>query len=328
MSQIRILFAAVVLAGAATAAAQQPGWGTPPAQPGWGTPPTQPGWGTQPTQPGWGTQPPPPPPPPPAPPTEPTSYPETVPTTPSPPPPPEFAKIGIGFSNHFAPLFANGYLLGTVIDAGASPPDNPPGDAAAAIASAYYVNLSLRYRFTLEHELEAFLGFAYLNLTHQDWDNPLDPMPPEEVSVDGMLLHLGGRYLYTIAGNERARLYTGAGLGLLVATAGGDEDDPNHTHASVSWLAWGITIGAPLGFEYRFEAAPQLALTMEVGVGLGYISGSSETTPPTGSAEPPQEDSGGQFVFGIGQAAFVDPGIDTIYLPIIDHVSFGLHYYF
>jgi hypothetical protein len=62
---------------------------------------------------------------------------------------------------------------------------------------------------------------------------------------------------------------------LLGATAGGDEDDPNQTHASVSWLAWGITIGAPLGFEYRFEAAPQLALTMEVGVGLGYIGGPS-----------------------------------------------------
>ncbi|NMC72112.1 MAG: hypothetical protein GYA57_18920 [Myxococcales bacterium] len=96
----------------------------------------------------------------------------------------------------------------------------------------------------------------------------------------------------------------------------------------MSWLAWGITIGAPLGFEYRFEAAPQLALTMEVGVGLGYVSGSTKTTPPTGAPEPPQEDSGGQFVFGIGQAAFMDPAVDTIYLPIIDHVSFGLHYYF
>ncbi|NMC72113.1 MAG: hypothetical protein GYA57_18925 [Myxococcales bacterium] len=216
MAHIRILLTVVVLAATATAAAQQPGWGTQPTQPGWGTQPTQPGWGTQPTQPGWGTQPTQPPPPPP--PTEPTSYPETVPATPE-PPPPDFANIGLGFSNHFAPLFANGYLLGAVIDAGASPPDTPPGDAAAAIASAYYVNLSLRYRFTLEHELEAFLGFAYLNLTHQDWDNPLDPMPPEEVSVDGMLLHIGGRYLYTIAGNERARLYTGAGLGFLVAMA-------------------------------------------------------------------------------------------------------------
>jgi len=312
VSQIRILFAAVVLAGAATAAAQEPGWGS------------------QPIQPGWGTQPPPPPPPPsPPPPT--TSYPETVPTTTAPATPespPEFANIGIGFSNHFAPLLTDGYLLGTVIDAGASPPETPPADAAAVVVSAYYMNLSLRYRFTLEHEIEAFLGFAYLNLTHQDWDDPADPMPPEEVSVDGMLLHLGGRYLYTIAGNDRARLYTGAGLGFLLATAGGDEDDPNHTHASVSWLAWGITVGAPLGFEYRFEAAPQLALTMEVGVGLGYVSATSETKPPTGVPGPSREDTGGQFIFGIGQAAFLDPPVDTIYLPIIDHVSFGLHYYF
>ncbi|MBN1770698.1 MAG: hypothetical protein JXB32_05515, partial [Deltaproteobacteria bacterium] len=242
----------------------------------------------------------------------------------------EFANIGLGFSNHFAPLFANGYLLGTVIDVGAPPPGGLPGDAAAAVASSYYANLSMRYRLTLEHEIEAFLGFAYLNLTHEPFDDPTvpGPAPEDEVSMDGMLVHFGGRYLYTIAGNERARLYTGAGLGIMIGMASGDKDAsdlPSHLHDSTSWLAWGLTIGAPLGFEYRFEAAPQLALTMEVGVGLGYVSGSSKTKPPTGTMTPPVETSGGQFVFGIGQAAVLN---DTIYLPIIDHVSFGLHYYF
>jgi opacity protein-like surface antigen len=314
---IRMTLLAMVLLPAATAAAQQPGWGTQP---------TQPGWGTQPGQPGWGTPPPPEPPPPPPP---PPTYPDTVPPEAAGPSVPDgFANIGLGFSNHFAPLFANGALVGGVIDAGGSPPDAIPSDAAAAIASSYYANLSLRYRFNLEHELEAFLGFAYLNLTHQDWDDPTNPIPPEEISMDGILVHLGARYLYTIAGNDRARLYTGAGVGFMVATAGGDEDDPQYTHDSTSWLAWGITVGAPLGFEYRFEAAPQLALSMEVGVGLGYISGTTTTKPATGVPAPTTENSGGQFVFGVGQAAFINPTIDSIYLPIIDHVSFGLHYYF
>ena len=298
------------MAVASTAAAQQPGWGTEPTQPGWGTQPTQP------TQPGWGTEP--------VQPVQPTPPPPTVVAPPA--PTLEGGNIALGFSNHFAPMFNTGNALGLVI----AEVDAPPGDVSAAVgnAASYYANLSLRYRFSLKHEIEVFLGMAYLNMTHSPYDDPLDdPIHPEEVSMDGFLMHLGGRYLFTIAGNERARLYTGAGLGFMVATAGGDEDDADHTHGSMSWLGWGITIGAPLGFEYRFEAAPQLALTMEVGLGLAYVSGALTATPPTGSGATETEDSGGQFLFGIGQSANFDPR-DTVYLPVIDHLSFGPHYWF
>jgi hypothetical protein len=302
------------MAAASTAAAQQPGWGTQPTQPGWGTQPTQPaqpGWGTEPTQPVQPVQP-----------TQPTPPPPTVVETPS--PALEGGNMALGFSNHFAPMFNTGNALGLVI----AEVDTPPGDVSAAVgnAASYYANLSLRYRFSPKHEFEAFLGMAYLNMTHQDWSDPLNPIPTEEISMDGFLLHLGGRYLFTIAGNERARLYTGAGVGFMIATAGGDEDDADHLHGSMSWLGWGITVGAPIGFEYRFEAAPQLGLTMEVGLGLAYVSGTTTMTPPTGSGATETEDSGGQFLFGVGQSANL--GMDTVYLPVIDHLSFGLHYWF
>jgi len=205
--------------------------------------------------------------------------------------------------------------------------DTPPGDAAASIASSYYVNLSMRYRLTPVHEIEAILGFSYLNLTHADWDDPLAPGSPEDISMDGFIFHMAGRYLFTIAGNERARLYTGAGIGFMVATAGGDKDDTDNPHPWQDWLGWGITIGAPLGFEYRFEAAPQLALTMEVQFALGYISGTMTSHPGTGAppGTPTTEVSGGSLLLGMGQAADLT---DQIYIPIIDYVSFGLHYYF
>ena len=218
------------MAVASTAAAQQPGWGTEPTQPGWGTQPTQP------TQPGWGTEP--------VQPVQPTPPPPTVVAPPA--PTLEGGNIALGFSNHFAPMFNTGNALGLVI----AEVDTPPGDVSAAVgnAASYYANLSLRYRFSLKHEIEVFLGMAYLNMTHSPYDDPLDdPIHPEEVSMDGFLMHLGGRYLFTIAGNERARLYTGAGLGFMVATAGGDEDDAT-TPAVVRLARLGhITIGAPLG---------------------------------------------------------------------------------
>jgi hypothetical protein len=193
------------------------------------------------------------------------------------------------------------------------------------VNSAYYANISFRYRLTAKHEIEAMLGMAYLNLTHQAWDDPLDPLAPEEISMGGFTFQLSGRYLFTIAGNERARLYTGAGLGFIIGTATGDADDVDHPHGSTDWLGWGITVGAPLGFEYRFEAAPQLALTMEVGVAFAYVSGTTTQNPPTASGAPTTEDSGGQFIFGMGQSANLS---DSIYIPILDHLSFGLHYWF
>jgi len=330
-----ILFAMILtMAGAATA--QQPGWGTQPNQPGWGTQPppptqptpppptqpTQPGWGTQPNQPGWGTQPPPP--------TQPTPPPPTQPTPPPPPPEPSApaapiagGQIGLGFSNHFAPMFNTGNILAAVIEG--TGVGTPPGDTSGSAVSTYYVNLSMRYRLTVEHELEALLGFSYLNLTHADYDDPLTPGSPEDIAMDGFLFHLGFRYLYTIAGNERARLYTGAGFGLMIATATGDKDDANNPHAWQDWLGWGITIGAPLGFEYRFEAAPQLALTLEVQFALGYVSGTMTSHAATGSGVADTDVSGGSLLLGLGQAADLQ---DSIYIPILDYVSFGLHYYF
>ena len=315
MARIQLAAFLIAMAAASAATAQQPGWGTQPTQP------TQPGWGTQPTQPGWGTEPVQP-----VQPVQPTPPPPVVVEPPA--PPLEGGNMALGFSNHFAPMFNTGNALGLVI----AEVDAPPGDVSAAVANAasYYANLSLRYRFSLRHEIEVFLGMAYLNMTHSPYDDPLDdPIHPEEQSMDGFLLHLGGRYLFTIAGDERARLYTGAGLGFMVATAGGDEDDSDTVpppHGRFDWLGWGITIGAPIGFEYRFEAAPQLALTMEVGVGLAYVSGTMTTVPPSGSGATETEDTGGQFLFGVGQSANL--GMDTVYLPVIDHLSFGLHYWF
>jgi hypothetical protein len=339
--RIHFVVFAMFLTMASAAVAQQPGWGTQPTQPtqpGWGTqpppptpppptpPPTQPGWGTQPTQPGWGTQPnPPPPTPPPPPPPSPPPPPPEEPETPA--APIEGGNIGLGFSNHFAPMFNSGNLLAaTLTTSGVAAAADIPGDAAASQLSSYYVNLSMRYRLTAEHEIEAILGFSYLNLTHADWDDPLNPVPPEEISMDGFMFHLAARYLYTIAGNARARLYTGAGIGFLIATASGDQDDADYPGPWQDWLGWGITIGAPLGFEYRFEAAPQLALSLEVSFALGYVSGTMTSHPASGDlVTPTTEDSGGSFLLGLGQAADLT---DQIYIPIIDYVSFGLHYYF
>ena len=43
------------------------------------------------------------------------------------------------------------------------------------------------------------------------------------------------------------------------------------------------------------------------------------------SCVPETEATGGQFIFGMGQSANLS---DYIYIPILDHLSFGLHYWF
>jgi hypothetical protein len=252
----------------------------------------------------------------------PGSFPETLPPGEAPAADDGFANIGLGFSNHFAPVFNTASPMSGTLDIVGT----VPGDIAAAAVSPYYANLSMRYRLNPSHEIEVLLGMAYLKMTAQA--GSVAPAPPnEEIALDGFLMHLGGRYLYTIAGNDRARLYTGGGLAFAVGTLLGDGDDPAHTHGWDEILYWGIMIGAPLGFEYRFEGAPQLALTIEVGIGITYIGVNTAHKPGLagGPGAPTIEDSGGMFLFGMGQAAALD---DQVYLPLIDHVSFGLHYYF
>ncbi len=307
MTRIGLTMLALWLGAAGAATAQQPGWGTQPAQPGWGAQPAPPAWA-----------------------------PEQLPAPPSglPPPPPgepafagqqaqagpdAFANIGLGLSTHFAPLFLNSATL-LVYPASVEGDLPPAGETVAWMGpAATYANLSFRYRMNEAHEFEANLGLAYIG---PKW-NP-DGDVEEDVEGDGFLFQIVPRYLFTFASTERTRIYTGAGIGIFYGLAGGDPATDTHDERNVD--VFGFNFGVPLGIEYRFESAPNLGLTMELGLAIAYAFVSEEIKPMTGVPDAtPVENKWSMFLFGMGQAMSI---LDEIHLPIIDHLTFGLHYWF
>lgn len=127
-----------------------------------------------------------------------------------------------------------------------------------------WLNLSFMYHINERLTIDIFLGFTIGSLNyasddagHEDGDK-----------VTAFELGLGPRLLITLAESDHARFYTGIGMGLIIGLLNGvaaDEDDGSCPDGMCGgWDAYGFSMAAPLGVEYRFRRVPNLSMSLEL----------------------------------------------------------------
>lgn len=330
----------VVLCSAGLVQAQE-GWGTPPPEGttsgsgetgGWGQTPTSTpppsgeqggGWGTQ-TQPqatdhesatgqgttGWGQ------------PTQPTQPATTTTPATTTPTPAETELVGDAFRlEHRVYLGGHNHMSGAFLAAY----DGVP--AAANDGIAPWLNFSFMYTISRLLTLDIFMGFTVGS--HGYTGNGDDTVTGHVVDGDKVTnfeFGLGPRLLFTLHSGDRTRLYTGAGLALLIGfhqASRDDEDEGVCPGTCGGWDAYGFALAAPIGFEYRFRNAPNLALSMELNFHLLFQNVGLRYEDPE---DPPlivSQSEFNQITVGLGNPR--QPGAIQ-FADILTFLTFGLHY--
>lgn len=127
-----------------------------------------------------------------------------------------------------------------------------------------WMNVSFMYHINELLTIDIFFGFTVGSLNyagddagHEDGDK-----------VSAFELGFGPRLLITLAESDHARFYTGIGMGLIIGLLNGvaaDEDDGSCPDGLCGgWDAYGFSMAAPLGVEYRFRRMPNLSMSLEV----------------------------------------------------------------
>jgi hypothetical protein len=333
----------VVLCSAGLVQAQE-GWGTPPPDNsttgsgetgGWGQTPTNTpppsgeqggGWNT-PTNPqandtenptgqgttGWGQPQATPPQQPP------TTQPATTTTTTT---PEETELVGDAFRlAHRVYLGGHTHMSGAFLSAY----DGVP--AAANDAMSPWLNFSFMYTISRLLTIDIFMGFTVGN--HGYTGNGDDSVTGHTVdgdSVTNFEFGLGPRLLFTLHSGDRTRLYTGAGLAMIIGyhnASRDDEDEGVCPGGCGGWDAYGFALAAPIGFEYRFRNAPNLAISMELNFHFLFQNVGMRYEDPE---DPPlivSQSEFNQITLGIGNPR--QPGAIE-FADILTFLTFGLHY--
>lgn len=319
-----VLGAAVVIAimCSANLAVAQDGWGTPPpsggsgeGSEGWGESSGQPasgqpesgggsGWGNTDTSPqagdpetptggqtsGWGnnsqpstTQP------------QPTTQPATPQATNT---AEETGPVGAAFRlQHRAALGAHNHMSGAFLAAW----DGIP--SGQLHSNTPWINLSFMYTFNERLALDIFFGFTVGVLSYAEDDDDTIGNHAAGDQATSFELGFGPRLLITLAEGDHARLYTGFGLGVLIGLLNGvrGEDDSECPDMGCGgWDAYGFSMAAPVGFEYRFRRVPNLAFSAEVNFHFVFQSVGVRYEDPTDAPESVSEAEYNHIVVGLG----------------------------
>ena len=203
--------------------------------------------------------------------------------------------------------------------------------AAANDAMSPWLNFSFMYTISRLLTIDIFAGFAVGS--HGFVGNGDDSVTGHTVDGDKVTnfeFGLGPRLLFTLHSGDRTRLYTGAGVALLIGFHQGSRDDNEDgvcPEECGGWDAYGFALAAPIGFEYRFRNAPNLAISMELNFHLLFQNvGHRYEDPDVDIGDPPvivSQADFNQITVGLGNPR--QPGAIE-FADILTFLTFGLHY--
>ncbi len=325
----------VILCSAKLAAAQQEGWADPPPEQetgdtsgGWGqqngtTSPTQPeqntgqqadqesatgggtsGWGTPPTQ----TQP------------AQTQAPTPTPTTTPVETEPELTGDRFRMAHRIA-LGAHTHMSGAFLSAFEG---NIPGGPVNEHGNTPWLNVSFMYTISRLLTIDIFFGFTVATRSFSESDSPAHTHEAGDNSR-AFELGFGPRLLINLHSGDNGRLYTGIGAALLIGLldSSREEDTGACDPGCNGWDAYGLAMGVPLGFEYRFRRVPNLALSAEVNLHLVFQSiGYRTEDDPTDMISQPHYS---QIIVGLGNPR--QPGVGN-FVDFLSFLTIGFHYMF
>lgn len=188
-----------------------------------------------------------------------------------------------------------------------------------------WLNVSLMLALNPRLALDIFIGFTVGTVSMPD----IEGVHENGDKVSNFQMGIGPRLLITLSEGDHARLYTGAGLALIIgrlnSVANSDDAESNCVGDCGGWDSYGFAMGIPVGVEYRFRRVPNLAMSVEVNFHLVFQS--------VGDRRPDDDDprqdeivsypAYNQVIVGLGNPRF-DGSMSVI--DYFTFVTFGFHY--